>query len=459
MKQYSDFIKLAIAMLDLALLVAAFLTAFQWRFGKLDWAAMQPYIWLLYVSAPVGLLFMLRYGVLTGYRYRTLPHILFNTFRAFVWAGVICAAVLFLTKSGWYSRLFFGAYFALGVAFVVAEKIAVKSAYDAYLRRGGMGIAVILLGYGERLEEIRTDLTSHPNWGIRIVGELDPRRLSVDRMFEQIKNSVADEIYIAYPRDELYHRQIDALLRKLEQYGLPLKIALNFDEIYEYYGQHPCKMSRHDGILLAPYNLDPDQRILKRLLDIAGSLVGLLITVLLFPGIALAVKLDSRGPVIFSQTRVGKGGRRFRLYKFRSMRQDAEAVKARLLQENIHEGPIFKLENDPRITRSGRFLRKYSLDELPQFWNVLKGDMSLVGTRPPTVDEVDQYADWHYRRISIKPGLTGLWQVSGRNRVKEFDQIVQKDIEYIKNWSLGLDLWLILKTVGVVLFPDKSGGV
>jgi len=458
-KLYSDFIKLAIALFDLALLVAAFAIAFRWRFGTLDWPAVRPYAWLLYLSAPVTLGFMLRYGVLTGYRYRRLGEILLGTLRAFVWTGVLCAAVLFLTKSAWYSRLFFGAYFGLGLALVLAEKIAVKLLYDAWLRRGGMGIAVTLLGYGDRLERIRRDLETHPHWGIHIVDCIDPREADVEEMFERIKNSVVDEIYIAYPRDRLYHSQIDDLLRKLERYGLPVKIALNFDQIYPYYGQQPCKMANCDGILLAPYNLDPDQRILKRMLDIGGALVGLAITALLFPWIALVIKLDSPGPVLFSQVRVGKGGRRFRLYKFRTMVTNAEALKARLQRENLHDGPIFKLENDPRITRVGRFLRKYSLDELPQFWNVLRGEMSLVGTRPPTVDEVDRYADWHYRRISIKPGLTGLWQVSGRNRIRDFDQIVRMDIEYIKNWSLSLDLKIILKTVGVVLFPERSGGL
>ena len=206
-------------------------------------------------------------------------------------------------------------------------------------------------------------------------------------------------------------------------------------------------------------NEDRDWRmsVIKRVTDIVGSIVGLLITAVLFPFIAIAIKLeDSKGPVFFSQTRIGKNGRRFRIYKFRSMYADAEARKKELMAQNEVQGLMFKMENDPRITKVGKFLRRTSLDELPQFWNIFKGDMSLVGTRPPTVDEFEQYNDYYRRRMSITPGLTGLWQVSGRSEVKDFNEVVKLDLQYIDNWSIGQDLKILIQTVGVVLFRKGS---
>ena len=178
--------------------------------------------------------------------------------------------------------------------------------------------------------------------------------------------------------------------------------------------------------------------------------MGLAVTAVLTPFIALAIKIDSPGPVFFAQKRVGKNGRYFRLYKFRSMYTDAEARKKDLMAQNEMEGPMFKVENDPRVTRVGAFLRKTSLDELPQFFNILIGNMSLVGTRPPTIDEFNQYDLYYRRRLSIKPGLTGLWQVSGRSDITDFREVLKLDLEYIDNWSLLLDFKIIFKTILVV---------
>ena len=190
--------------------------------------------------------------------------------------------------------------------------------------------------------------------------------------------------------------------------------------------------------------------VLKRLMDIVGALVGLAITLIV--GIVLTpfLLLESPGPLIFKQKRVGVNGRIFDFYKFRSMYADAEERKKELMKQNEMHGLMFKMENDPRITKVGAFIRKTSIDELPQFWNVLKGDMSLVGTRPPTVDEYEQYNYSQKRRISFRPGITGLWQISGRSDITDFDDVVKLDLEYIDNWSLFLDVKIIFKTVGVV---------
>jgi anti-anti-sigma factor len=193
---------------------------------------------------------------------------------------------------------------------------------------------------------------------------------------------------------------------------------------------------------------------MKRLIDIVGSLVGLVITGMLFIPIVVAINIDDPGPIFFGQTRCGWMGKRFKIWKFRSMCVDAEAKKA--LVKNQVEGAFFKNENDPRITKVGRFLRRTSLDELPQFWNVLKGDMSLVGTRPPTPDEVERYEVPEWQRLDVRPGMTGEWQVNGRSTVRSFEDVIRLDLQYQKNWSLLYDLKLIFKTIAI-LFNRKSG--
>lgn len=198
------------------------------------------------------------------------------------------------------------------------------------------------------------------------------------------------------------------------------------------------------------------QQIMKRTIDIIGSIIGLAFTGILFLILGPMIKKDSPGPVLFGQIRIGKNGRKFKMYKFRSMYQDAEARKKELMDKNEMNGLMFKIENDPRITKVGRFIRKTSLDEFPQFWNVLKGDMSLVGTRPPTVSEFNQYNSFHKRRLSMKPGITGLWQVSGRSDIKDFEEVVRLDCQYIDNWSVSEDIKILFKTISLVFKKDNG---
>ena len=196
------------------------------------------------------------------------------------------------------------------------------------------------------------------------------------------------------------------------------------------------------------------QVMMKRLLDIAGGLVGSFLTVLISIFIGPVIYLQSPGPIFFKQTRVGKNGRTFEIYKFRSMYMDAEERKKELMKENEMAGLMFNMKDDPRIIPIGKFIRKYSIDELPQFFNVLKGDMSIVGTRPPTVDEYEQYHVHHKGRLASKPGITGLWQVSGRNQITDFEEIVELDTDYIMKWSVSEDIRIILKTVRLVVAGD-----
>ena len=195
---------------------------------------------------------------------------------------------------------------------------------------------------------------------------------------------------------------------------------------------------------------------LKRLIDIVGAIVGLTITALVFLPIAIAIKVNSPGPVFFSQIRCGWMGKKFRIWKFRSMCSDAEAMKKQIA--NQASGAFFKNDNDPRITKVGSFLRRTSLDELPQFWNVLRGEMSLVGTRPPTPEEVEAYQVPEWQRLDVKPGMTGEWQVNGRSQVRNFEDVIKLDLRYQQNWSLQYDLMLILKTI-TIIFNKDSGAV
>jgi exopolysaccharide biosynthesis polyprenyl glycosylphosphotransferase len=204
---------------------------------------------------------------------------------------------------------------------------------------------------------------------------------------------------------------------------------------------------------------------LKRLMDIAGACVGLFVTGILFVFVAPAIYFADPGPIFFAQVRVGQNGRKFKLYKFRSMYKDAEERKKELMARNEMQGLMFKMEDDPRIIGSGPdgkkhgigwFIRKTSIDEFPQFWNVLKGDMSLVGTRPPTVQEYEQYEVHHKARLAIKPGLTGLWQVSGRSKITDFEEVVALDLKYINTWTIAQDIVIILKTVQVLFTGDGA---
>lgn len=210
---------------------------------------------------------------------------------------------------------------------------------------------------------------------------------------------------------------------------------------------------QNDGSLYAQRPHPSATSLTKRAIDIVGAVLGLLVLGVIFLPIALAIKLDSPGPILYCQERYGLQGRVFRIWKFRSMVQNAEQIKSSVTNEA--QGLIFKNRNDPRITQVGKILRKTSLDEFPQFWNVLIGDMSLVGTRPPTADEVARYSDHHWRRLDVKPGLTGQWQVSGRSAIKDFEEIVKLDLVYQSAWTPSYDLQIILKTLLILL--SRSG--
>jgi exopolysaccharide biosynthesis polyprenyl glycosylphosphotransferase len=263
-----------------------------------------------------------------------------------------------------------------------------------------------------------------------------------------------DEVIFALPKD--YVGEVEPYVLLCEKMGITVRIVLNLYDL-KLSKTHVTTIGTLPILTFHTVSLNTTQMLVKRLMDIFGSIIGLIITGFLSIFIIPAIKIDSSGPAIFSQKRVGLNGRTFKLYKFRSMTCDADTKKYQLAKLNqIKAGRMFKIKNDPRVTKFGNFLRRTSLDELPQFFNVLKGDMSLVGTRPPTLDEVSKYEDFHRRRISIKPGITGLWQISGRSSITNFDEVVKLDTKYIDKWSIWLDIKIILKTVLIVFKRNNA---
>lgn len=245
-------------------------------------------------------------------------------------------------------------------------------------------------------------------------------------------------------------------IQNLEDMGIKTNLNISQFQINENLERSLEKVGPYESVSFSGHNVSFVMLMMKRAMDIAGGLVGMLITAIAVIIVGPLVKLESPGPLFFSQKRVGKNGRIFKIYKIRSMYQDAEERKKELMAQNEMDGLMFKMKDDPRITKVGKFIRKTSIDELPQFWNVLKGDMSLVGTRPPTVDEFEQYSAYHKKRLCQKPGLTGVWQVSGRSTITDFEEIVQMDVDYIDHWSIWKDIGILIKTVWLVVCGDDG---
>ena len=268
-------------------------------------------------------------------------------------------------------------------------------------------------------------------------------------MMRYIKNEVVDEVFIDL--DYKLREQIRPIVMELEDMGITVHLRVEVLDSFRDFDTSLGHLGKIPVITFANRIFDYKELFVKRCIDILGGLVGIIITFIAMIFVAPAIKIESKGPLFFKQKRVGKNGRYFYIYKFRSMYVDAEDRLKDLMAQNEMSGLMFKMTDDPRITKVGKFIRKTSIDELPQFINVLKGDMSLVGTRPPTVNEFKQYEGHHKRRLSMKPGLTGMWQAYGRNTVQDFEDVVKMDLEYIDNWSIGLDFRIIFKTILTVI--------
>ena len=321
---------------------------------------------------------------------------------------------------------------------------------------------MLIITTSNKVEEVVRNVIKEKTWNLWITGVviLDkdwegrtiqniPVVANKENMFLYTVRSVVDEIFLYVPNSSQIPLQ--EIIQNFRDMGISVKLNIDLFDMEIETEKYVDKVGEYNTVCFAPKITPLHMVIFKRLIDLIGATVGLMITFLVAIILGPLIRIESSGPIFFSQKRVGRNGRIFKIYKFRSMYSDAEKRKKELMEKNEMNGLMFKMENDPRITKVGKFIRKTSLDELPQFWNVLKGDMSLVGTRPPTVDEFEQYEGYHKQRLSMTPGLTGVWQVSGRSDIKDFEEIVAMDVDYINNWSLKRDFGIILQTIRVVL--------
>ena len=468
LKQNSSFLKKANIISDAALVIAAFLLAFNLRvqFGGLK--DLEGYTWVLIVLVPVWLILLERYGFYDSQRLSTPWSICKSLATVTAIGGVITSSAIYLLEPQGFSRSFFGVFLTLSFLVLLAEQLLVRLVLRLLRLEGYNFRNILVVGTGKSAVKILEIIDQNKGWGLKVVGLLHtqpqsdlqsfnghPVIGSLQEMVEICKTRPVDEVIFCDSKEESRYDLAD-LITRLDEMGITARTVLNL--FYRFEGKKELSML-HGTVPLLTFrsvSVDADQLFYKRCLDIAGSFAGLVFSAFLFPFIAIAVKLESPGPLFFGQTRVRENGRTFTCWKFRSMFQDAEARKQGLLHLNEMEGAIFKMKNDPRVTRVGAFLRKTSLDELPQFWNVLKSEMSLVGTRPPTPGEVKGYKNWQRKRICMKPGITGLWQVSGRNSITDFNEVVRLDLEYIDTWSLATDIRLILRTLKVVFFREGA---
>jgi exopolysaccharide biosynthesis polyprenyl glycosylphosphotransferase len=423
-----------------------------------------PYAWILYVSAPLLLYLFKQAGLYDSLRQCSTAHVLWLTLKPFVVAMAILGLAIFLLQDKTFSRPIFFGYLFLGFVLIASEKQILKALAHKARRLGYNTRNVIIVGAGEDAGNIAHLIDDSGEYGYRIKGHLalagedsvPGSPYAVVGQGEDLQSfldrEAVDEVIFAAPYSQIL--QNERLIRLCDEVGV--KIHIKLDSIGTLLSRtYPTQLGDYPMLTLTSTPYDAMDVLVKRLIDLSVSAVALVLAAPLLAGTWLAVRLTSRGPAIFKQTRSGLNGRRFVLYKFRSMYVGAEKGLQGLRSSNEMDGPVFKMTGDPRVTRVGHFIRKWSIDELPQFFNVLKGDMSLVGPRPPLPAEVEKYARWQKRRLSVKPGLTCLWQINGRNKIG-FEDWMQLDMRYIDNWSLGLDFKIMLQTIPAILFAKGA---
>jgi len=422
-----------------------------------------PFFVLFSVAIPLSLLLDGGYRVWRG---RTWLDHIYHIFNAVARVLVLVMAITFVFRPLVYSRLLL---LEAGVAMTVLLSLnrAFMLFFQGCLRRRGIGVKhVVIVGAGEVGRRVIRTIVARPNLGYEIVGYVDDNPQKGEGEIGRIKGlgavdnlaqiidcaEAVDEVLVTLPWT--YHRRILSVLRECERRNVTARIVPDFFQL----SLRQVEVSDLGGVplfSLHEFSFSHGALFFKRFFDVTGAFLALLLGSPLWLLIALAIKLDSDGPILFSQERVGQDNERFHIYKFRSMHVNAEEELARLRDLNEADGPLFKIKDDPRLTRVGAFLRRTSLDELPQLLNVLMGDMSLVGPRPPLAVEVEQYQPWHRQRLSVPPGMTGLWQVSGRSELT-FDEMVLLDIYYIEHWSPWLDFTILLRTIPKVILGEGA---
>jgi exopolysaccharide biosynthesis polyprenyl glycosylphosphotransferase len=450
---------------DLGAVLLAFLCAYWFRgiFPQESYATLFPFSWylnLLLAVVPIWSITLYLTGLYRDWRGQGRWKETWGIFKAVLISSLFLGFILFALKYQFVSRIFILLFALFDFFFVIAARTSIRTIILFSNRKIERFRMILIVGTEERALSLAQNIEKHKDLGLRILGFVatgdgsPPQKLngypvlgSAKDLPQLLEREVVDEVIFAISQEEL--KNMGDLFLSCEERGITARLAINFFP----HVIAKTHLEELDGLPLLTFTTTPKNELmllLRRIFDFVGSIILILILSPVFLLITLAIGLDSRGPAIYRQVRCGLNGRRFTFYKFRSMVQGAETRKGDLLAHNLMDGPVFKMKNDPRVTRVGRFLRKTSLDELPQLFNVLRGDMSFVGPRPPIPEEVEKYEGWQRRRLSMKPGITGLWQVSGRNQI-DFQQWMKLDLEYIDNWSMWLDFKILIKTILVVL--------
>jgi exopolysaccharide biosynthesis polyprenyl glycosylphosphotransferase len=400
-----------------------------------------------------------RFGMYTSHRYEDVLSVL-RPLAAASAASVVMLSTVAFAISAPVAPLFPIAFGLLNFAVLATVRVASFAVVRIARRAGANYRNLLVIGSGPRARYVEQVIASHPEWGLRIVSFIDDGEpeggphVPPERVHKFIdvptllREEAIDEAVIACPLSIL--PTISSVVHACTTIGVPVVL------LSDLFGDHfPAPQLRYfdsfTALSFAPVHHNEVELAVKRMIDLAGSVVGILLAAPLLALAAIAIRLDSAGPIFFRQMRCGLNGRRFEMLKLRTMCVDAEKRKVEFLHLNEMDGPVFKITQDPRMTRVGRWLRRLSIDEVPQLWNVFRGDMSLVGPRPPTPDEVAKYEPTERRRLSMRPGITCFWQVSGRNELS-FSEWMKLDLLYIDSWSLLTDLRLLVRTVPAVLW-------
>ncbi|KPJ57790.1 MAG: hypothetical protein AMS15_09620 [Planctomycetes bacterium DG_23] len=471
LKEQAKLVSFFVKLTDQLLLVASFLLAFFLRQGPMQaYFLMEPlgplssYLWILLISLPLLFVLFSYFGIYESMRIKTYRQILGELLKPAAIVFFLTGSLVFIFRAENMSRSLVGLYFAVGFSLLLAEKFSLRALQKAVRRRGYNYRNILIVGTGKKAREFARLVELHRGWGLKVLGFIrhpaEENLLikaghilgSIDEFSRVLDDNVVDEVLITLPPEAF--SDIQGFIYCCEEVGVKVNVATDFLSTLLTRATLG-EIAGRPLLIFRPPHHDVLRLFLKRLADFSLSLVGLILLWPLFLLLALVIKATSRGPVFFRQTRCGRNGRLFTFYKFRSMVADAEARRSEVEALNEMSAPVFKVGNDPRVTQVGRFLRKFSLDELPQLWNVLKGEMSLVGPRPPTPEEVKDYQRWQRRRLSMKPGLTCLWQISGRNEV-DFEEWMRLDLQYIDSWSLWLDFKILISTIPAVLLARGS---
>jgi len=419
----------------------------------------------LIVVLPIWLGFLSFFDLYKSLRIYSIFNVLFRVVKATFFCALIIANIVFLSNYQIISRVFLIFFFFISMSLILIEKFLIYEVAHLVRRKGYNFRSILIVGTGKRVGHFIDQLAFNPQWGLKVEGLIDTDNSLLGKEFygypvvgvlsdlpKILEDQVIDEVVFIVPRSWL--PRIQDSIHVCEVVGVQAVVAVDLFNL----NIARAKQSDLNGLPFLSFEttfLSGWNKVLKRLIDTVFSFIALVCLFPLMLFIAIMIKITTPGPIFYRQKRVSLNGRVFTMFKFRSMFVDAEKRLEELKEKNEMTGPVFKLKNDPRITPIGKFIRRTSIDELPQLFNVLKGDMSLVGPRPPLPDEVKKYETWQRRRLSMRPGITCVWQVSGRNNI-DFDEWMELDLYYIDNWSLWLDFKILLQTIPAVLLAKGA---